>query len=299
MEDQHKIKERPTPFKEQMPTQRNKIRLVFAFLIFLIFSASFVKAFHTFRYYLSHSVIYTEGVVEAEKVSVSSLTYGRLKEVKDEGERIKEKELVAVLDDKPYLLELKKKELNLYLIKDKNRLAIAQAERQFTFDERLYQQGLISKAHLEKAKSDYDLTLANFWLVRLKAEAELEEARLRIKETKLYSPIDGIIDKVLKQSGETVEPNEPILVIINLQNLWIKASIPQHKLQYLQTGQKAEIKPVLSLNKTYFGKVVQIYTIPEKNTIQAKITLDNPYPDLKPGMSVNIKIFIEQEEEVL
>lgn len=299
MKDQRQKDQKPISFKKpkQIPTQRYKIRLVFGFFIFLIFSASFIKAFYAFRYYLSYSVVYTEGIIEAERVSISSKAYGRLKEVKDEAKRIKEKELVITLDDKAYLFKLKKAEINLRLIQDKNRLAIATKEKKFRFDEKLYQQDLISKSRLEKSKSAYDSVLANSWLTRLKAEAELEEARLKIKETELYSPIDGIIDKILKYPGETVEPNEPILIIVNPENFWIKASIPQHRVQSLQIGQNVEIKPIFSLNKTYFGKVAQIYTIPEKENIQAKITLDESYSDLKPGMSVNVKIFIGQKEE--
>ena len=281
--------------QEEIPVIRNHIRIVVVMALFVLAGLLVVKAHRNLRYYLLPNSIHTNGVVELSRVHVSSTIPGILKTVLNEGDTVEKSDVAATLDDMALSSNVRVAEQKLAVIEEKNVLAIETTREKLQHDDQLAQRELIGPRRLDKAQREYDLAVVNARLERLAAQSELDAERSKLHETRLCAAQSGIVNEVLKQPGEPVKPNEPIIVIADPMDKWVQASIPLHKVQYLQLGQPVQIKPVLGLGTMYTGTIEQVYMLPRRDLegreiVEAKISFNDPDGQLKPRTIVSLKI---------
>lgn len=142
------------------------------------------------------------------------------------------------------------------------------------------------------------------------ARASLELANLQLAHTTVTSPINGVVAKKVAKLGEVIKAGQPIVVIVDLDNVWVEANLEETKVEYVRLGQIVDLN-VDAYPKTRFaGKVVNIGAaaasefslIPENRSAGSftKVTqripirievLDSTRP-LRPGMMVVVGIDI-------
>ncbi len=79
--------------------------------------------------------------------------------------------------------------------------------------------------------------------------AQLEQARASQAEvsaqlgyTKIYAPIDGIVSVRVAKQGEVVAQGSPIVVIVDVDHLWVHADVEETYVASIEFGQKLRIK---------------------------------------------------------
>ncbi|MFY9802686.1 MAG: efflux RND transporter periplasmic adaptor subunit [Candidatus Acidiferrales bacterium] len=79
--------------------------------------------------------------------------------------------------------------------------------------------------------------------------AQLEQARASEAEmaaqlgyTKIYSPIDGIVSVRVSKQGEVVAEGSPIVVIVDINDLWVRADVEETLIDTITFGQKLKVK---------------------------------------------------------
>jgi HlyD family secretion protein len=79
--------------------------------------------------------------------------------------------------------------------------------------------------------------------------AELEQARAseaematQLSYTKIYSPIDGIVSVRVSKQGEVVSPGTPIVVVVDIDHLWVKADVEETYIDTVAFGQKLRVR---------------------------------------------------------
>ncbi|MGA8035933.1 MAG: efflux RND transporter periplasmic adaptor subunit [Candidatus Acidiferrales bacterium] len=79
--------------------------------------------------------------------------------------------------------------------------------------------------------------------------AQLEQARASEAEmatelsyTKIYAPIDGIVSVRVSKQGEVVAPGTPIVVVIDIDHLWVKADVEESYIDNIAFGQKLRVR---------------------------------------------------------
>ncbi len=149
-----------------------------------------------------------------------------------------------------------------------------------------------------------------------KAQAELELARLQLSYCKIYAPITGYVAQKRFQVGDWVQPGQPLLAIVPLQDVYVEANFKETQLKEMRIGQKAKIKADTYPGYTYRGKVVGIRAgtgaafslLPPENAtgnwikvvqrVPVKIILDEPPPPeypLRVGLSLEVKVDISDK----
>ncbi|HEX7586379.1 MAG TPA: efflux RND transporter periplasmic adaptor subunit [Patescibacteria group bacterium] len=129
----------------------------------------------------------------------------------------------------------------------------------------------------------------------------------QLKDTVIYSPIDGTVIKRFANVGEQTFINAArstsILTVAN-GDMVIESNIPESDVVKLQIGQKAEVTfDALTLDEKYGAEIVEIN--PASTVIQdvvyygIKFRLTNVDQRLKPGMSANVDISTAEKENVL
>jgi membrane fusion protein (multidrug efflux system) len=78
-------------------------------------------------------------------------------------------------------------------------------------------------------------------LVR-QAQAELDQAKLRLSYTTVRAPQDGIVTKVDQlPAGNYVEASKPVFTLVGA-SLWIEANFKEDQLHYMRVGQPATVR---------------------------------------------------------
>jgi HlyD family secretion protein len=171
----------------------------------------------------------------------------------------------------------------------------------------------VAKASLQNATEKYQLVKEGPRkedIEDARAQVEQASASLKLAETQLgyaelQSPISGVVLVKSSEVGEVVNPGTSILTLADIENVWLKAYIPETELSRVKWGQEVQVTTDLRPRKTYKGRISfissqaeftpkQIQTEKERVTLVYRIKVDIPNSDreLKPGMPADGKIFL-------
>jgi membrane fusion protein (multidrug efflux system) len=144
--------------------------------------------------------------------------------------------------------------------------------------------------------------------------AALAQAELNLQYTTVKAPVRGIVSKKGINPGQVVQGGQPLLAIVQVDDIWITANYKETQLREMRAGQRATIT-VDAYGKEYKGKVDSIAgatgarfsLLPPENAtgnfvkvvqrVPVKIVLDpgqDPEHLLRPGMSVTPTVFLNR-----
>jgi HlyD family secretion protein len=79
--------------------------------------------------------------------------------------------------------------------------------------------------------------------------AQLEQARATAAQvatqlgyTAIYAPIDGIVSVRVAKQGEVVQQGSPIVVVVDVDHLWVRADVEETFIDSVQFGQKLKVQ---------------------------------------------------------
>lgn len=152
--------------------------------------------------------------------------------------------------------------------------------------------------HDNKSLSESDFAKITFGLQQ--AEAQLRLHKKNLSDTKLYSPVDGVLLKKLAEAGEITGTGIPILVVSDIHKVKVNAFIPENELHNIRQGQIAVVN-IPALGKTVSGKIVEIGSAadPASRSFSIKVEIANPGMLLRPGMIAEVSITSDNREDVL
>lgn len=146
---------------------------------------------------------------------------------------------------------------------------------------------------LEKAKADLDQTRA---LLREEV-ARRDEARLRLDRMDVRSPAAGIVMRRLADPGAKMMfgmdsvHSAHALHLYDPQKLQVRVDVPLADAARVGVGQKARIVVEVLPDRTFEGVVTRVVHQADiqKNTLQVKVAVADPVPDLKPEMLARVQ----------
>lgn len=126
------------------------------------------------------------------------------------------------------------------------------------------------------------------------AKGAVMEVEAYLKDTKIVSPIDGVVTVINSHEGELVSTGMSIATVTDLKNSWMEVKIKETEVNKLALGQKADITIPGMPGRTFAGKIVRINQKPDFATKLA--TNDNGDFDIR---SYGVKIEIENNDKAL
>jgi membrane fusion protein, multidrug efflux system len=141
--------------------------------------------------------------------------------------------------------------------------------------------------HDKNSVSESDFSKVGFALQQAKMQQKLQAKNL--SDTRLISPISGVLLKKMAEVGEITPVGTPILVISDITKVKVNAYIPENELHTIKIGQTAKVQ-VASLDKVYTGKVVEVGSSadPTSRAFTVKIEINNPTKEIRPGMIAEV-----------
>ena len=200
----------------------------------------------------------------------------------------------------------------------------------------LAKEGLVSDQEVKKQKLKVDEITAKFNTLKLQkklteeylhpsriekakatlasAEQELILTRGQLDKSIIRAPMDGVTSyrpinvggefRVVR-IGDTVYPNQPFMVLPNIDDLVIHIEVPENELSSVQAGNKVVIYPVAFPRLKLNGVVRSVGAVAQSSPLhpawqkyfRATIDLEDTEPQLRPGMSVTANIFAYSNED--
>ncbi len=139
------------------------------------------------------------------------------------------------------------------------------------------------------------------------AEADLRSAETRLatfgispEETPfdnparviLTSPIAGTVVGRSVHIGQWVEPTDTLIEVVDLAELWLRASVYEREMRYVRRGQSVEVDVRAYPGEVFKGTISQVGDMLETTTrsVPIRVVLPNPDRRLKPGMFATARI---------
>jgi len=137
------------------------------------------------------------------------------------------------------------------------------------------------------------------------AEQALALARQQLVDTKLKTPVGGVVLSKAAEPGAFLSPGTPVVTVGEIEKVWLRGYINETDLGRVRLNQPVKVTADTYPGKVYQGKVTFISDLAEftPKTVQTfqervklmyriKVSLDNPLQELKPGMPADAVIQI-------
>jgi len=98
-------------------------------------------------------------------------------------------------------------------------------------------------------------TIANHPQV-LAAAANLRQASLALKRTRITAPTGGIVARRNVEIGSRIAAGTPLLAVVPLENAWVDANFKEVQLKHMRVGQPVEVfSDIYGSSVKYHGKI--------------------------------------------
>jgi HlyD family secretion protein len=72
--------------------------------------------------------------------------------------------------------------------------------------------------------------------------AQRAKAKTRLDYTEIRSPIDGIVDVRAARQGEVVSPGQPVVTLVNPDDLWVRIDVEESYIDRVHLGEKMTVR---------------------------------------------------------
>jgi len=251
------------------------------------------------------SVVTTTGTIQPQKTAtIGSEVSGKIKTILvDFNSKVKAGQLLAVIDPEPFLLKIDESKLGkktAELAANQSKIDLETARKNNERTKQLFDQGLVSDADKENAdvlfrKADLDYSTAKLKIDEI--QSQLNQLDVSLKNTKIISPIDGIIVTRSVEPGQTVAASftAPELFVVNdLNKMQIQCDVDETDMGDVKADQMASFTVQAFPNEVFTGKIIQVRyasaTVQNVVTYKAIVQIDNPDLKFRPGMTANVTI---------
>ena len=251
---------------------------------------------------------------------VGALVSGEiLKIYVDYNSEVKKGDLMAVIDQTQILAALEEARASLSSAKES--LSSAQkayelAKRNYERYQVLYQKNYVSKVDLEGYELSYvnaksALNAAQASVVR--AQSNVDSAEKNLSNTKIVSPIDGVVLTRKVSEGQTITAGfstpELFVVAQDMTKMQIEAKVSEADIVKIKPGQHVSFTLDGYVGEKFSGSVRQVRTnyVDTSSSSNANsstsytviVDVDNQDLRLKPGMTATLTIYTQEKKNVL
>jgi HlyD family secretion protein len=178
-----------------------------------------------------------------------------------------------------------------------------QAQRDYDRNKQLLNEKVVAQA-------DYETTLTTLAVAKgsvISAKAQLNHARVNLQYAVITSPVNGVVISRSVDLGQTVVSsfNTPNLFSIanDLSIMQVQAAVDEADIGQVKEDEKATFTVDAFPDEIFHGEIEQVRLQPiiVQNVVNYNVIINVPNPDLKlkPGLTANISIHVQEHKDVL
>lgn len=210
-----------------------------------------------------HQVDVRGTVQSRNNVMISAETPAAVQDISVvEGQEVKKGQLLVIQDGEILRKNIKELESSLDL-------ATTMYERQ----KKLWEQNIGSEVQYLEMKNRKE-----------SLELKLSTTKSQLNKTRIRAPFDGIVDKIDVRVGEMAQPGFPIIRLVSMSNMYIKADVSESFIGKFTKGQEVEVYfPSTDYRLKSRVKALGLVINPNNRTFELEVTIPNNL-NVKPNM---------------
>ncbi len=261
-----------------------------AFLIFgAVVLAGLVAGFSYNQYRKTH-ISTDDAFIEGNIHTIASKIQGTVKEVPvSDNQQVKQGDLLVEIDPADYHMRVREASsavgvekakmteteariesarANLELQKANLRLAETEKLRA----EKLFQKEVIPRERYDRAVTAYEVAAAQLkaaeeQLRQAESQRQTQVSSIRLKEasaslaelsygyTKIYAPADGYVSRKSVQTGNQIQPGQPLMAVVSLDDIWVVANYKETQIARIRPGQPVVMRVDSYPGREFTGRV--------------------------------------------
>ena len=275
------------------------------------------------------AIVSASGKIQPKRdVNISADTMGRVTDLAvEEGDRVTKGQFLLQIDPRNLRSAVQRTEASLAAASsqveqlrvaiDSSKVALKQAEDNYTRQQNLWKGGLTTRETLERSESDLKLRQADLRsqeqqlrtqeLRKDSESATAESARFDLSKVRIESPIAGIVTRRNIEEGETVvigtmnNAGTVLLTIADMSIIEAEVEVDETDIPSVRFGQPAKVTIDAMPGQTFMGKVTEIGNSPiqaatgtqastQATNFKVVVTLDKEIPEVRPGFTCTAEI---------
>jgi HlyD family secretion protein len=142
-------------------------------------------------------------------------------------------------------------------------------------------------------------------------QVSLDLARQRLTETRVVSPVDGVVTQRAVQIGQIISSGisnvgggTTALVVSDLSRIFVLAAVDESDIGQVRPGQRVKVSVDAHRNREFAGEVVRIAPrgVNVSNVVTFEVKIEVTASDkelLRPEMTANVEILIDERADAL
>lgn len=186
-----------------------------------------------------------------------------------EGQRVSKGQTLARIDDGG---------LSSQVAQVESQAALAQTT--FERQKRLWDQKIGSEMQYLQAKTQFE-----------SSQNMVNQMKSQLGKTMVKAPFSGVIDQVITDQGTVVSPGVALFRIVNLDNMYVAAEVPESYLPTVTKGKKVKVVfPVLGEAIEATVRQTGNYIKPSNRSFAIEVDVPNKKGNVKPNLSARLSI---------
>ena len=255
--------------------------------------------------------IFSGTLIPKSQFVIAPKVSGKLKKLYvDIGDSLKNRQLVAQLDDEEYQQQVIQAEADLNVAKanlEEARSSVELARKEMERAESLHSKGIMSDAQMDSARAQFNAQESKSKVTAAQVsnrEAALEAARVRLSYTRISASWEKgndvrYVGERFVDEGALLSPNSQIISVIELQPITAIIYATDKEYFRIQPEQDVAVASTAYPGRKFHGRVTRVAPLLKETSRQARveIDIDNEGDSLKPGMFVNAEIEFARREK--
>lgn len=205
-----------------------------AFLIVGIVAAAGLLIGYFYNSYRATHVATDDAFIDGNIHTIAARVSGNVRTVAvADNQRVDRGDLLVELDPADHRSRAEAARANLEL--QRATLRFAESERKRA--KALYDENVNSADRYDRALANHEIAQAQVKL----AEEQLRQAELNLGYTRITAPVAGYVTRKSVQTGNQVKDGQPLMAVVDLDNLFVIANYKETELERIRPGQAVEI----------------------------------------------------------
>ena len=215
---------------EQSPSGNGQKKKKAFMIVGTVVTIGLIAGYFVSAYNKTH-ISTDDAFIEGNIHTIAARVSGSVKTVLvHDNQQVKQGDILIELDPMDYRSRVEASRANLEL----QRANLRQAERELKRAKALFDQDANSADRYDKAVSNQEIAVAQVKL----ADEQLRQANLNLNYTTILAPSGGYVTRKSVQTGNQVLVGQPLMAIVELEDIHVIANYKETELARIRPGQK-------------------------------------------------------------
>jgi RND family efflux transporter MFP subunit len=231
-----------------------------------------------------------------QPVDTSSISFevsGLVQEIGvDRGDKVKDGQVLAVLDKKPFELNVESAKAAL----SRAQARLTEKKSGYDRERRIQSQdpGATTQKAVDQARAAYESTRQNVSYSR----AQLDLARRDLAKTELRSPFDGVVSDRHIEPFEEVSRGKPVLDLFVEGAMEVAVGVPENMIGDVHVGLRGEVRLPNRPDVVYHAVVSKVGSAATSaNAFPVEANIQNVDVHIRPGMTAELALLFARHGE--